>query len=243
MNARVLLDVKEVDAWYGPVQALKGVSLQVRAGEIVTLIGANGAGKSTLLMSVFGQPRVRRGSVHFDGQDITHMDSWKIAHLGLAQVPEGRRIFPAMSVEENLVMGTVPIGLQHADEDREMMFTLFPRLRERRNQRAGTMSGGEQQMLAIARALMGRPKMIMLDEPSLGLAPLIIADVFRAMKQIAAQGSTIFLVEQNANQALALAHRGYVLVNGCIKMHGSGRELLEDPEVRQAYLGGHLNGK
>lgn len=239
MSTRPLLDVKDVDAWYGPVQALKGVSLQVRAGEIVTLIGANGAGKSTLLMSIFGQPRVRRGSVHFDGQDITHMDSWKIAHLGLAQVPEGRRIFPAMSVEENLVMGTIPIGMQHVDEDRETMFTLFPRLRERRNQRAGTMSGGEQQMLAIARALMGRPKMIMLDEPSLGLAPLIIADVFRALKHIAAQGSTIFLVEQNANQALALAHRGYVLVNGCIKMQGSGRELLDDPEVRQAYLGGH----
>lgn len=243
MNAnppsRLLLDVENVDAWYGQVQALKGVSLQVRAGEIVTLIGANGAGKSTLLMTIFGQPRARKGRVHFGGQDITHLPSYQIAHLGLAQVPEGRRIFPAMTVDENLTMGTVPIGMKHAEEDREKMFTLFPRLKERRNQRAGTMSGGEQQMLAIARALMGRPQMILLDEPSLGLAPLIIADVFKALKQIAVQGSTIFLVEQNANQALALADRGYVLVNGAIKMQGTGRELLANPEVRQAYLGGH----
>lgn len=235
----LLLEVSDVDAWYGPVQALRGVSVEVREGEIVTLIGANGAGKSTLLLTIFGQPHARQGSIRFAGQDITHMPSHKIAHLGLAQVPEGRRIFQAMTVDENLTMGTVPIGLKHADEDRAEMFNLFPRLKERRNQRAGTMSGGEQQMLAIARALMGRPKMILLDEPSLGLAPLIIAQVFQALKQIAAGGRTIFLVEQNANQALALAHRGYVMVNGVIKMQGTGVELLNSPEVRQAYLGGH----
>jgi branched-chain amino acid transport system ATP-binding protein len=237
--SKTLLEVRDVDAWYGPVQALRGVTVEVRKGEIVTLIGANGAGKSTLLMTIFGQPRARKGKVQFAGQEITSLPSHRIARLGLAQVPEGRRIFPAMTVEENLIMGTVPLGMDHFDEDREEMFQLFPRLRERRNQRAGTMSGGEQQMLAIARALMGRPQMIMLDEPSLGLAPLIIADVFNALKQIAANGRTIFLVEQNANQALALAHRGYVLVNGVIRMEGTGAELLANPEVRQAYLGGH----
>ena len=234
-----LLEVRDVDAWYGPVQALRGVSVAVRKGEIVTLIGANGAGKSTLLMTIFGQPRARKGKVYFDGQDITDLPSHRIARHGLAQVPEGRRIFPAMTVEENLMMGTVPIGADYFDVDREEMFQLFPRLRERRNQRAGTMSGGEQQMLAIARALMGRPKMIMLDEPSLGLAPKIIADVFNALKHIAEGGRTIFLVEQNANQALALAHRGYVLVNGVVRMEGTGAELLENPDIRQAYLGGH----
>lgn len=237
--AEALLDVKNVDAWYGPVQALRDVSVEVHTGEIVTLIGANGAGKSTLLMTIFGQPQAKQGHIYFDGKEITQTQTHQIAKLGLSQVPEGRRIFPAMTVEENLIMGTVPIGLQFADEDKEDMFNLFPRLRERRNQRAGTMSGGEQQMLAIARSIMGRPKMIMLDEPSLGLAPLIIADVFRALKEIAQSGRTIFLVEQNAKQALTLADRGYVLVNGVIKMQGTGEELLADPEVHRAYLGGH----
>jgi branched-chain amino acid transport system ATP-binding protein len=234
-----ILQVKNVDAFYGPIQALRNVSLEVNEGEIVSLIGANGAGKSTLLMSIFGQPRVRSGSIHFAGEDITHVASHQIARRGLAQVPEGRHIFPAMTVDENLLMGTVPVGLDHVDVDREAMFTLFPRLKERCNQRAGTMSGGEQQMLAIARALMGRPRMILLDEPSLGLAPKVIATVFDALRQVAASGKTIFLVEQNANQALALANRAYVLVNGAVRMQGSGTELMANPEVRQAYLGGH----
>jgi branched-chain amino acid transport system ATP-binding protein len=234
-----MLKIKNIDAFYGPIQALRDVSLEVKEGEIVTLIGANGAGKSTLLMSIFGQPRVRRGSIHFAGEDITQVAPHEVAKRGLAQVPEGRRIFPAMTVDENLLMGTVPVGMANVESDRQAMFDLFPRLKERRNQRAGTMSGGEQQMLAIARALMGRPKMIVLDEPSLGLAPKVIASVFDALKQIARSGKTIFLVEQNANQALALAHRGYVLVNGAVRMQGSGAELLANPEVRQAYLGGH----
>ena len=234
-----ILEVKNIDSFYGPIQALRNVSLEVYEGEIVSLIGANGAGKSTLLMSIFGQPRVRQGSIHFLGENITQVASHHIARRGLAQVPEGRHIFPAMTVEENLLMGTVPIGLEHVDADRQTMFALFPRLKERRNQRAGTMSGGEQQMLAIARALMGRPRMVLLDEPSLGLAPKVIAAVFEALKHIAASGKTIFLVEQNANQALALAHRAYVLVNGAVRMQGTGAELMANPEVRQAYLGGH----
>jgi len=234
-----ILQVNNIDAYYGPIQALRGVSLEVNEGEIVTLIGANGAGKSTLLMSIFGQPRVRSGSIYFAGEDITQVASHHIARRGLSQVPEGRHIFPAMTVDENLLMGTVPIGTEHVETDRDAMFTLFPRLKERCNQRAGTMSGGEQQMLAIARALMGRPRMILLDEPSLGLAPKVIAAVFEALKQIAASGKTIFLVEQNANQALALAQRAYVLVNGAVRMQGTGAELMANPEVRQAYLGGH----
>jgi len=234
-----ILQVNGIDTYYGPIQALRGVSLEVNEGEIVALIGANGAGKSTLLMSIFGQPRVRQGSIYFAGEDITQVPSHQIARRGLSQVPEGRHIFPGMTVEENLLMGSVPIGLEHVDTDREAMFALFPRLKERCNQRAGTMSGGEQQMLAIARALMGRPRMILLDEPSLGLAPKVIAAVFDALKHIAASGKTIFLVEQNANQALALAQRAYVLVNGAVRMQGTGAELMANPEVRQAYLGGH----
>lgn len=234
-----ILQVKNIDAYYGPIQALRDVSLEVHEGEIVTLIGANGAGKSTLLMSIFGQPRVRSGSIYFAGEDITQVASHDIARRGLSQVPEGRHIFPAMTVDENLLMGTVPIGLEYVDADRDSMFALFPRLKERCNQRAGTMSGGEQQMLAIARALMGRPRMILLDEPSLGLAPKVIAAVFDALKHIAASGKTIFLVEQNANQALALAQRAYVLVNGAVRLQGTGAELMANPEVRQAYLGGH----
>ncbi|MCG8708510.1 ABC transporter ATP-binding protein [Brenneria sp. 4F2] len=234
-----LLAIRDLNSGYGPVQALRNISLHVNEGEIVTLIGANGAGKSTLLMTIFGQPRARSGQIFFDGKAITSLPAYQVARLGLAQVPEGRRIFPAMTVEENLLMGTTPLGMRHYADDLESMFALFPRLLERRHQSAGTLSGGEQQMLAIARALMGRPRMILLDEPSLGLAPLIIADVFRALKRIADSGSTIFLVEQNANQALSLADRGYVLVNGSICLEGSGEALLTNPDVRKAYLSGH----
>ncbi len=237
--SHALLEIENVDVSYGAIQVLHGVSLQVNRGEIVTLIGANGAGKSTLLMSIYGTPRVGSGCIRFAGEDITHVAPHSIAKRGLAQVPEGRRIFPGMTVEENLLIGTVSIGTEHLEQDREAMFSLFPRLKERRNQRAGTMSGGEQQMLAIARALMSRPEMVLLDEPSLGLAPKMIANVFAALKQIAASGKTIFLVEQNANQALALAHRGYVLVNGAVRMEGTGAELLANEEIKKVYLGGH----
>jgi len=234
-----LMEFKEVDVHYGPIQALKKVSLSVSEGEIVTLIGANGAGKSTLLMSIFGQPRISSGEIIYRGEDISKKSSHYVASHGLAQSPEGRRIFPGMSVEENLLMGTIPIGMDHAEEDMRKMFDLFPRLEERRNQRASTMSGGEQQMLAIARALMSRPKLLLLDEPSLGLAPIIVKQIFEILKDVASTGMTIFLVEQNANHALKLADRGYVMVNGEIRMSGTGDELLVNPEVREAYLGGH----
>lgn len=234
-----LMEFKNVDVHYGPIQALKKVSLTVTEGEIVTLIGANGAGKSTLLMSIFGQPRISSGEIIYRGEDISQKSAHYVASHGLAQSPEGRRIFPGMSVEENLLMGTIPIGMDHAEEDMQHMFDLFPRLMERRNQRASTMSGGEQQMLAIARALMSRPKLLLLDEPSLGLAPIIVKQIFQILKDVASTGMTIFLVEQNANHALKLANRGYVMVNGEIRMTGTGEELLVNPEVREAYLGGH----
>jgi branched-chain amino acid transport system ATP-binding protein len=234
-----LMEFKDVDVHYGPIQALKKVSLTVTEGEIVTLIGANGAGKSTLLMSIFGQPRISSGEIIYRGEDISQKSAHYVASHGLAQSPEGRRIFPSMSVEENLLMGTIPIGMDHAEEDMQHMFELFPRLLERRNQRASTMSGGEQQMLAIARALMSRPKLLLLDEPSLGLAPIIVKQIFQILKDVASTGMTIFLVEQNANHALKLANRGYVMVNGEIRMTGTGEELLVNPEVREAYLGGH----
>ncbi|MBF0674625.1 MULTISPECIES: ABC transporter ATP-binding protein [unclassified Pseudomonas] len=234
-----LLEFREVDVFYGPIQALRGVSLQVGEGETVCLIGANGAGKSTLLMSIFGQPRAASGQILFRGQDITHKSSHFVASSGIAQSPEGRRVFPDMNVEENLLMGTIPIGLAHADEDMQRMFELFPRLKERRNQRAMTLSGGEQQMLAIARALMSRPKLLLLDEPSLGLAPIVVKQIFQILRDLAEGGMTIFLVEQNANHALKLSDRGYVMANGQIRLSGSGAELLGNEEVRNAYLGGH----
>ncbi|SBS26852.1 High-affinity branched-chain amino acid transport ATP-binding protein LivF [Marinomonas spartinae] len=234
-----LMEFKEVDVHYGPIQALKKVSLTVTEGEIVTLIGANGAGKSTLLMSIFGQPRISSGEIVYRGEDISQKSAHYVASHGLAQSPEGRRIFPGMSVEENLLMGTIPIGMEHAEKDMQHMFELFPRLKERRNQRASTMSGGEQQMLAIARALMSRPKLLLLDEPSLGLAPIIVKQIFKILEDVASTGMTIFLVEQNANHALKLADRGYVMVNGEIRLTGTGQELLVNPEVREAYLGGH----
>jgi branched-chain amino acid transport system ATP-binding protein len=239
MSDQPLLELIDIDTFYGPIQALRKVSLHVDEGEIVTLIGANGAGKSTLLMSLFGEPRPSSGQIRYLGKRITDVPTHQIAGLGIAQVPEGRRIFPGMTVEENLLMGTMPIGLEHADADLADTYEKFPRLKERRKQRAGTMSGGEQQMLAIGRALMGRPRLLLLDEPSLGLAPIIVKQIFDNLAEIATRGTTIFLVEQNANHALKLADRGYVMVNGEIRLSGTGDELLANPEVRKAYLGGH----
>ena len=234
-----ILELKDLDVFYGPIQALKQVSMHIDEGETVSLIGANGAGKSTLLMSIFGQPRAASGQIIYRGTDITRKSSHYIAANGIAQSPEGRRVFPDMSVEENLMMGTIPIGDKHADEDMQRMYTLFPRLKERRNQRAMTMSGGEQQMLAIARALMSRPRLLLLDEPSLGLAPIAVKQIFATLRELAKTGMTIFLVEQNANHALKLSDRAYVMVNGQIRMTGTGQELLVNEEVRSAYLGGH----
>jgi branched-chain amino acid transport system ATP-binding protein len=236
-----LLSVRGVKTYYGNIIALKGVDMDVNEGEIVTLIGANGAGKSTLMMTIFGNPRCREGSITYAGRDITKLPTHEIARLSIAQSPEGRRIFPRMTVYENLQMGASMNGMAHFDQDLERVCTLFPRLKERLQQRGGTLSGGEQQMLAIARALMSRPKLLLLDEPSLGLAPLIVKQIFQIIKELNEKdGMTVFLVEQNAYHALKLAHRGYVMVTGNITMSGTGRELLEDPQVKAAYLeGGH----
>jgi len=237
MSAMLQLD--NVTSAYGAVEALRGVSVHVDKGEIVTLIGANGAGKSTLLMTIFGSPRARAGRVIFEGRDITAMPLHEIARAGIAQAPEGRRIFPRMSVRENLLMGAQAFGVDPGP-GLEQAFTLFPRLKEREAQRGGTLSGGEQQMLAIARALMSRPRLLLLDEPSLGLAPLVVRGIFSAIRALNAEtGLTVLLVEQNANQALRLAHRGYVLVTGRITLEGTGTELLARPEIRDAYLGAH----
>ena len=233
-----LLSIDGVSAFYGNIQALENVSLDVKRGEIVTLIGANGAGKSTLMMTVFGSPRAKSGTIHFDGRPITHLATHRIARLNVAQVPEGRRIFPRMTVFENLQMGAAVNGSDTFDEDLDRVCQLFPRLKERMTQRGGTLSGGEQQMLAIGRALMSRPTLLMLDEPSLGLAPLIVKQIFATLAELNAQGMTIFLVEQNAFHALKLANRAYVMVNGAITMTGSGQDLLAKPEIRQAYLEG-----
>ena len=232
-----LMEFREVNVFYGRIQALKSVSLTVNEGETVALIGANGAGKSTLLMSIFGQPRISAGSIIYRGHDISRQSTHYIATNGIAQAPEGRRIFADMTVEENLLMGTIPIGNRYQNEDKARMYRLFPRLEERRAQRAMTLSGGEQQMLAIARALMSRPKLLLLDEPSLGLAPLVVKQIFSILRELTAQGMTLLLVEQNAYHALKLANRAYVLVNGEIRLSGSGAELLDNPEVRNAYLG------
>ncbi len=236
-----LLEVRGVKTYYGKIVALRGVDITVRQGEIVTMIGANGAGKSTLMMTIFGKPQAREGQILFDGRDITTMPTHEIARLKIAQSPEGRRIFPRMTVMENLQMGASVDQERHFAEDLPKIFELFPRLKERIDQRGGTLSGGEQQMLAIARALMSRPRLLLLDEPSLGLAPLITKQIFEAIKKLnETEGLTVFLVEQNAYHALKLAHRGYVMVNGSITMQGSGKELLADPQVRAAYLeGGH----
>lgn len=234
-----LLEVRNVTACYDRLAVLHGVSLDIKHGEIVALIGANGAGKTTLMMTICGRPRASEGSIVFDGKDITHLPTHEIARQRIAQSPEGRRIFPRMTVMENLQMGAIIARDPDAfSEDLERVGTLFPVLKARADQRGGTLSGGEQQMLAIARALMGQPKLLLLDEPSLGLAPLVVKQIFEAIRELNAQGLTVFLVEQNAYHTLRLADRGYVMVNGKITLSGTGQELLERKEVRAAYLEG-----
>jgi branched-chain amino acid transport system ATP-binding protein len=233
-----LLQIRGVKSFYGHIMALTGIDVDVSEGEIVTMIGANGAGKSTLMMTIFGDPRAREGSIHFRGQDITELPTHDIARLRIAQSPEGRRVFPRMTVRENLQMGAMIDDATHFQEDLDRICAMFPVLKQRLDQRGGTLSGGEQQMLAIARALMSRPKLLLLDEPSLGLAPLVVKRIFEVIRDLNRQGITIFLVEQNAFHALKLAHRAYVMVNGIITMSGTGKELLINPEVRAAYLEG-----
>lgn len=232
-----LLELHDVHTHYGKIEALHGVSLAIDEGEIVSLIGANGAGKTTLLMTICGSPRASSGTIHYKGNDITGENTADIMRQDVAIVPEGRRVFPGLTVEENLHMGGFFRTRSEIAETLEHVFGLFPRLRERYNQRAGTMSGGEQQMLAIGRALMSRPRMLFLDEPSLGLAPIIIAQIFEIIEQLRDDGITIFLIEQNANQALKLADRGYVIENGRIVLHDTGPSLLANEDVRKAYLG------
>ena len=237
----MLLEVKDLEVFYGRIQALRGISFAVAEGEIVTLIGANGAGKTTTMKTMSGVRTVTKGSVTFDGQDITKAPSHKRVMMGLCQAPEGRGIFPGMTVVENLEMGCyLRTDRKSAakDADMERVFELFPRLKERRDQAGGSMSGGEQQMLAIGRALMSKPRVLLLDEPSMGLAPMLINQIFRIIQDINAQGTTVLLVEQNAAKALAIAHRAYVLETGQIVKTGAGKDLLTDPSVRDAYLGG-----
>jgi branched-chain amino acid transport system ATP-binding protein len=233
-----MLYFDKVSTFYGKIQALHDVSVEVRQGEIVTLIGANGAGKSTLLMTLCGSPQASSGSIRYQDEELIGQNTPDIMRRSIAVVPEGRRVFSRLTVEENLVMGGFFTAKGEFREQLDKVLQLFPRLQERLSQRAGTMSGGEQQMLAIGRALMSKPKLLLLDEPSLGLAPIIIQQIFSIIEQLRADGVTVFLVEQNANQALKLADRGYVLENGRIVMQGSGHDLLNDPKVRDAYLGG-----
>ena len=232
-----LLEISNLDVYYGAIHALKGVSLAVEEGEIVTLIGANGAGKSTTLRTVSGLVRPRAGTIRFGGEEIYRMAPDQIVRRGLCHVPEGRRVFPNLTIRENLEMGAYTRRDRDVGRDMEHVLETFPRLRERIRQAAGTLSGGEQQMLAIGRALMGRPKVLLLDEPSLGLAPFLVQDIFRIIREINAEGTTILLVEQNAHLALAAAHRGYVLETGSIVLSDTGQALLSNPQVRQAYLG------
>jgi branched-chain amino acid transport system ATP-binding protein len=236
-----MLEITDLHAHYGNIEALRGVSLHVERGKIVSIIGANGAGKSTLLMTICGRPKASDGQIMFDGELLNDLAPHEIVGRGIAQAPEGRRIFPSMSVLENLQMGAVPTNGAFFDEDVQKVFSLFPRLQERQRQRGGTLSGGEQQMLCIGRALMARPRLLLLDEPSLGLAPLLVRQIFEAIAEINRErGVTILLVEQNAYQALRIASRGYVLATGRVVLEGSGRELLANPEIRAAYLeGGH----
>jgi branched-chain amino acid transport system ATP-binding protein len=234
-----LLVCSGVTTYYGKIIALREVDVEVNEGEIVTLIGANGAGKSTLMMTICGNPRARTGSIVFDGVEITRLPTHEIMRMAISQAPEGRRIFPRMTVLENLQMGAASAPSMYFQEDLERVYAIFPVLRQRAGQRGGTLSGGEQQMLAIARALMSRPRLLLLDEPSLGLAPLIVRQIFQVLRDLnQKEGLTVFLVEQNAYHALRLAHRGYVMVNGRITLSGSGKDLLARPEVRSAYLEG-----
>ena len=236
----MLLEVNDLHVFYGRIEAIKGISFTVGEGEIVTLIGANGAGKTTTMRTISGVRTVAQGSIKFEGQDITKMAPHDRVKLGICQAPEGRGIFPGMTVRENLDMGTYVRGGNAAEKaaDLEHVFHLFPRLQERITQLGGTLSGGEQQMLAIARALMSRPRLLLLDEPSMGLAPMLIAQIFEIIKQINSEGISVLLVEQNATQALRTAQRGYVLETGHVVKEGSGQSLLDDPAVRAAYLGG-----
>ena len=239
VSGEPVLTVRGVETYYGKIIALRGVDLDVHRGEIVTLIGANGAGKSTLMMTICGDPKARAGRIVYEGRDITALPTHEIMRMGIAQAPEGRRIFPRMTVLENLQMGAQLVAPEHFEPDLDRIYRLFPRLKERADQRGGTLSGGEQQMLAIARALMSRPKLLLLDEPSLGLAPLIVKQIFEVIRELnRSEGLTVFLVEQNAFHALKLAHRGYVMVNGNITLSGTGAELLKREEVRAAYLEG-----
>ena len=232
-----MLKIEDMHVYYGAIHAVKGVSFEVNDGEIVALIGANGAGKSTILKTVSGLMHPRSGSITFNGENISHMEAHKLVHKGLAHVPEGRRIFLQMTVQENLEMGAFT-QKEVSKDDLERMFTLFPRLKERRRQIAGTLSGGEQQMLAMSRALMSHPKLLMLDEPSMGLAPILVDQIFDIIRELHAAGTTILLVEQNATKALQVADRAYVLETGNITLSGSGEELAKSDEVRKAYLGG-----
>lgn len=234
-----MLSISGVHTFYGHIEALKNVDLEIEQGEIVALIGANGAGKSTLLMTICGDPRARSGSIRFENRDITSLSTHEIIRLGIAHSPEGRRIFPRMTILENLQMGAITADPDHFPANLRRVYDLFPVLEERAGQRGGTLSGGEQQMLAIARALMSEPRLLLLDEPSLGLAPLIVRQIFEVIKDInRSQGMTVFLVEQNAYHALNLAHRGYVMVNGVISITGTGQELLQNTEIQRAYLEG-----
>ncbi|MBM3585084.1 MAG: ABC transporter ATP-binding protein [Alphaproteobacteria bacterium] len=239
MSGNGLLRIEGVRTFYGQIEALRGVSMEVAKGEIVTLIGANGAGKTTLLMSICGSPAPRQGQILLEGKAITRLPTYEIMRRGIAHAPEGRRIFPRMTVLENLQMGALTADPTVFDQDLERVLALFPILKQRLGQRGGTLSGGEQQMLAIGRALMARPRLLLLDEPSLGLAPLIVKQIFEVIREINARdGVTVFLVEQNVHHALRLAHRAYVLVNGQVTLQGTGAELLANPEVRAAYLEG-----
>ena len=233
-----ILKVSDINVYYGAIHAIKGVSFEVNPGEIVTLIGANGAGKSTTLQTISGLLHSRTGSIEFLGESLMGIPAHKIVAKGLAQVPEGRRIFLQMTVEENLQMGAYTRSGAGIDQDLEKVYTYFPRLMERRRQIAGTLSGGEQQMLAMGRALMSRPKLLMLDEPSMGLAPILVEQIFEIIRTLHKAGTTILLVEQNAQAALSIADRGYVLETGKIVTSGTGQELLASPEIKRAYLGG-----
>ena len=234
-----LLEVRDLSVYYGVIQALKGISFHVNEGEIVTLIGANGAGKTTTMQSIMGMISGKTGHIQYQGQDISHLPAHKIVHLGMTQVPEGRRVFQELTVYENLLMGAyIESNSKKIKQDMEEIYVRFPRLGERKNQVAGTLSGGEQQMLAMGRALMSHPKLLMLDEPSMGLSPLLVDMVFDLIREIHSSGTTVLLVEQNANKSLAISDRAYVLETGHIVLSGTGQELLQSEEIKKAYLGG-----